>query len=497
MCGILGLLTTDTYALKGEAFLKDALLVSQVRGMHSTGLMQIGTSGDIGMFKKAVNASTFIDEADAKTILGKAGRSRVTVGHVRHATSGAKDVDENAHPFRITRADKSEIIGVHNGSFRDWKNKKNSKDIDVDSAWAFQMIADENADAFEYFNGPFALVWYDTRTPDVLYMARNKERPLNYFVTEDGKSMYFMSELGSLGWVAGRNEMKKKQEIGYRYLEPGLLYQFSLKEIGSFKSTEYPSYDPKTTIHVPSSVVHHRGNTRNMYDEHEWGGLDDPWDQSFRGGSHRPWRPHTPGYISGTDYGIERIERVLDGVKEALKQARNKANAPSKEETEAAVVSMDDLEKAIEEAIAEHAEKKDRPKALVLPLRSLSRPMFLGDTTGHHVSQAEKRLVQDMALYGQVVDFNGLLYDEDEKVVEGEATIFRNGKWETVEAQLRAVERNRKFLYTQGRYPQRVVISGYNNSPGRGLPPIFILNELNNAQRNLILVEAGKIAAAN
>lgn len=502
MCGISGLLTTESYALKAEEFLKQSLIVNQLRGMHSTGLFQIGTKGDIDLFKKAVHASDFIDVKEAKDLIGKAGRSRLTVGHVRHATVGAKDKDENAHPFVITREDGSQLVGVHNGSLRNWKFKKGSKDVEVDSAWAFQMLADEGADAFEYFDGAFAFVWYDTRTPDVVYMARNKERPLHYFVTEDKKSMYFMSELGSLGWIGGRNELKKNTEIGFRYLDPGLIYKFSLKEIGEHTSAAFPSYDPKTTITPPVTPYNNYGNYGRRYDMlNDYYGDDNDWGDSHSGENfRRGWNPHgqTPGYIQ-RDYNADRTDGILERVKEALKQARNKTDAPSEEEVETlAVVTNDDLEVALAEAVRTFQEEKEGKKATVLPLSTLSTPMFIGSPVDTAAEHKEKALIQDMAMYGMIVDFSGILFDEEDKSVEGEATVYQNGKWIKAEATLRNITGQRaKFLYTGNRHPQRVAIIGYDNDPGRGLPAQYVVAELTPDQRNLILNKAGKLAVSH
>ena len=470
--------------------MRDSLIVNQVRGMHSTGLFQVGNDGAISYFKSAVNASAFISLKEAKDILGKAARTKLTVGHVRHATQGASDLADNAHPFLVTRQDGSQLIGVHNGTFRNWKNKKNSKDVDVDSAWAFQMLAEENADAFEYFDGAFALVWYDSRTPDVIYMARNKERPLHFVVSEDRKSMFGMSELGSLGWLAGKHDVKRHKD-GYLYLDPGHIYTFSLKDIGQFTKAEYPAYDHNTTIYTPA--VYH-GQASRMYDEADWGG----GGFGFHG-DRVPFRAQ--GYRAPeVDYNFERTDRILGQVKLALQKARRARDAENSEETEeTTVIDQEKLDRELEEGISKEIQQfhaaQARSTALV-PVSSLRAPMFLVNPSDKTASRKEIAAVQDHALYGMVVDFTGILYDDVEDVVYGEAQVLLSGKWTTRETILRGLgSRKAKFAYGPNKGPRRVVLCGIMDRKDSNLPPALIAAELSNDQRQLILEEVHKRVA--
>lgn len=483
MCGISFVLTSEAYCGKAEAFMKESLIVNQVRGMHSTGIFQIATNGDISYFKQAVNASQFIGVTEAKNLLGKAARSRLTVGHVRHATQGAADKSENAHPFMVTREDGSKLIGVHNGNFRSFKNKKNSKDFEVDSAWAFQMLADEKADAFEYFDGAFALVWYDTLTPDVLYMARNKDRPLHYMISEDGKSMYGMSELGSLGWLTGASRVdikKTKEEQGFFFLEPGWIYQFDLKQIGKWDRAKYPEYDPKTTVHQPVSHVSH------MYDDADWGGEHGFYQAPFRGERLHPgWRAP-----SSVDYDFEQTDRTLAKVKLALKQARNKRDAALEEggEETSPIIDADALNRALEDGIAENIRKfQDSKKASLVPLSELSSPMYLASIRDQNATRGEIKSCQALQLYGMVVDFTPILYDEENASVLGDAEIYIHGKWVKIECSLRGITPRRgNFIYHPKRGPHRVTLCGYGTQPDP-LPAYVVASEMHDSGKALIM----------
>ena len=119
MCGIVGTVTTDNNPAKLASWLSDALITSQVRGVHSTGLFQIKKDHkSFRTFKRAVNASTFVEIKEADDIISDAGKFPLTVGHVRHATVGQK-TDINAHPF-VAVGDRRTVIGVHNGTLQGW-----------------------------------------------------------------------------------------------------------------------------------------------------------------------------------------------------------------------------------------------------------------------------------------------------------------------------------------------------------------------------------------
>jgi hypothetical protein len=466
--------------------MKDSLIVNQVRGMHSTGLFQLAMNGDLSYFKQATHASNFVDLKEAKELLGKAARTRLTVGHVRHATQGAKDKTENAHPFLVTREDGSKLIGVHNGNFRSFKSKKNSKDFDVDSAWAFQMLADESADAFEHFDGAFALVWYDSRNPDTLFMARNKDRPLHYVLSDDGKSMYGMSELGSLGWLTGRRDIKKGKD-GFFFIEPGYLYKFNIKEPGQFTRAKYPEYDPKTTVSQPVSSV---------YDDADWeGGF------GFR---HAPFRAtHTPGHIqraAPVDYDAERTYRVLENVKSALKQARVKRDSADSEEAETSpIIDTDVLNRQLEDGISDAIRNfRDSKTAALVPMSTLKSAMHLYDIRENDVSREEIKSAQNLLAYGMVVDFSPILYDPENETVWGDAEVCIHGKWEKFEAALRGITPRRgNFIYHPKRGAHRVTVCGYASRPQERLPNYFICSEMKDNGKTLIMHRVEKLTAAH
>lgn len=248
MCGIHFVISNNKAATGLSGFMKNAFLANQVRGTDSSGVFQVKhTLNDKGLrnvelFKRAVSGTDFIDTQGAASILNGCGANLATVGHVRAATQG-NVVDGNAHPFTVIREDGSRLIGVHNGSLTNWKNKTGGDEYDVDSKWLYSKIAQDGIAAFDAIEGPFALVWFDSNHPDHMFVARNKDRPLFWAVSEDNKSMVAASELGMLGWLVERNGIKLGKWAGddyFSYAEERHLYKINMLDLNDITKTELP-----------------------------------------------------------------------------------------------------------------------------------------------------------------------------------------------------------------------------------------------------------------
>lgn len=486
MCGIHGIITTDTYLRNGDDFMSDAFLANQVRGTHSSGIYQV-RNGKISTYKKATNASNFLEDPQTKPLINGAGSANLTVGHVRHATAGSI-TDENAHPFLVTREDGSQLVGVHNGTLKEWKHKDGGKDHSVDSAWAFETLARENADAFEYFTGAYALVWYDSKHPDCVFMARNDQRPMHYTVTKDQKSMLFASELGMLGWIAERNRMElhvEKGGSGFFYLRPGMIYKFSLKEVGKYESWEAPKYDPATG-EAPStySWPNHYGKRyvqgSSLYDDED---------------SYSPWRPQTSGYVN-RPYGQKA---VMEHIKESLREARNErfkennkvvvTDADTGEQLNAEVISSDDMElrlaEAIKTSIEEWEKERAAPKQGSVWDHLLFNPQATRSPNDASATRKEIKSVRDMGMYGQMVMFEGILFDEETAVVFGTFQVLHENSGEvlTYDGEYRFATAKEAAKYVDK--TTLFTIVGWNSGLS-GQYPTFVLTPATKPQINVV-----------
>lgn len=256
MCGIVFTLSKPHHHAKLDDFMGDALLASQVRGVDSTGIFRVShkpMSGakierSVTMLKDAVDATTFLRRTPVKDMVRSTTYAALTVGHVRAKTHGAV-THANAHPFEVMRTDMSELIGVHNGSLQGWKDLEDGDDYAVDSEWMYNKIAEDGIDAFKGFDGAYALVWYDSRTPEVVNIARNDKRPLFFAWTADRKGIVGASEVGMLGWIADRAGVElyegpdvEGKNAKYLYFSPGRLYKFSLNTMEIVSVTELPTF---------------------------------------------------------------------------------------------------------------------------------------------------------------------------------------------------------------------------------------------------------------
>lgn len=241
MCGIHGTISTSSsYRSFLSRFMEQAFVANSLRGMDSSGVFQVTNKKKAYYHKLALPGPLFVENKMAKLFMSEAGSSPVTVGHVRHATAGKVNVD-NSHPFIGYKNDGSVLIGVHNGTLTGWSYRPGAKLFDVDSDWAISRIADEGADAFEDFTGSYAFVWWTEAAPDVVYMARNKERPLHFVLSKDRETMMFCSEPGMLAWLIERNQIPAEDEI--YVIEEDKLYAFDIggKTI-SWSKSNLPSY---------------------------------------------------------------------------------------------------------------------------------------------------------------------------------------------------------------------------------------------------------------
>ena len=223
MCGIVGIV--GKLGLKDEATIQRLLLLDYFRGIHSTGFASVdGTNHSVAVSKIGSNP---IDLFGLKSFQEACNgyRSRVFLGHNRHATKG-KVSTVNAHPFEVDH-----IVGVHNGTL-DYESHKRLEEalgeqFEVDSHALISAIArlgineaislcEEGRDSH---TGAWALVWWDGNDKTLNFL-RNKHRPLWFAYDEKFDRMLFASEHEhismSVGWSKpGYKLHKDKDGFGF------------------------------------------------------------------------------------------------------------------------------------------------------------------------------------------------------------------------------------------------------------------------------------------
>lgn len=191
MCGIIGVISAKVTTLQQDKHFKQLLIMDQVRGFDSVGVMAEKVNGNLDFYKHVYDPATFLDDKKTKAVLSTA---KAMVGHNRAATRG-NVTPMNAHPFSH-----GPITLVHNGTLTH-PLPAGASQFEVDSesiAYGLSQVEPAGAAAFlESLNGAYALCWYDTRDRS-WNIARNSERPLHYMTLTTGDTMYISSERGIL-----------------------------------------------------------------------------------------------------------------------------------------------------------------------------------------------------------------------------------------------------------------------------------------------------------
>jgi glucosamine 6-phosphate synthetase-like amidotransferase/phosphosugar isomerase protein len=253
MCGIHGIINKRVIT-KGDSFLSDAFVANTLRGEHSSGIGTVKLSKQLyDAYKLPYAGPLFRDAAYAKRLIRQGSESdTLAICHVRHATVGGISVD-TAHPFIASGEGDSAgriVMGVHNGTLTGWSSKKNARYYSVDSEWAINEIMERGYEAFKDFTGAYCFAWWDSDSPGVLNIARNKERPMHIAFLEQG-GMAYASEGGMLHWLLERNDIKRKGDI--LELDAGQHYRFHVDSLENFTKTALPEVKQVSTTSTSSN----------------------------------------------------------------------------------------------------------------------------------------------------------------------------------------------------------------------------------------------------
>lgn len=191
MCGLVGIAlshSTKFTKMHSQAF-RALLLMNQMRGRHSTGIVVVPKTLDNCINVKALGGpgpllATNEWQEIEETYL-RPGNVAAIFGHGRSATVG-KVITENAHPF-VYRDGSRCMAFVHNGTLIAYQSLPGMDKYDVDSDWLGKQIFDLGPkDAIEQIDGAMACIWFDTKDK-MLHLYRNRERPLNFMQRENSE----------------------------------------------------------------------------------------------------------------------------------------------------------------------------------------------------------------------------------------------------------------------------------------------------------------------
>jgi len=293
MCGIVGIASKTLMAKKEKDFFSQALYTDLLRGKDSTGIFTVGKDdlAEVEVFKKAYPSHDFMHLPRACSLINNFDKTAVAVGHNRAATKGGVN-HNNAHPFQH-----GNITLVHNGTLTNYNQLAGFTHTAVDSALLCRSIDEIGVqETVNKVTGAYALVWHDA-SDNTLHFLRNDKREFSMAVSEDGKSLYWASELKMLEWLLDRNNIETTEAF---LTEENLHISFDLSEAEFKPTTE--------TVEKEVQAVTYSRNTANST-----GGTKTKKDQSERIGEKEARRKAVEAGVNIPKIG-DRVEGYFWGV---------------------------------------------------------------------------------------------------------------------------------------------------------------------------------------
>lgn len=247
MCGLVSIISKKQFGFsqKDIELFDQLLLVDQLRGTDSTGVITVEADGGFHIDKEAVDSYMFqLSNPGLESRKRAWEHAQAFIGHNRKSTVG-KTTDATAHPFVI----KDRFAFVHNGTL--WDHDKLAK-TEVDSeAMAIHLeeaINKENSTVVEFqealslVEGAYACIWFN-QLNNTIQLIRNTERTLA--IAETPEAFYIASEGAMLHWILSRNSISN---FKLEAVPPDVLYTFHLDKILSYNTSDKHGLLTKTDI---------------------------------------------------------------------------------------------------------------------------------------------------------------------------------------------------------------------------------------------------------
>lgn len=262
MCGLVGM--AGNIMSNEKKMFRDMLIFDQVRGFDSTGVAVIKGITDKNNKRfdvdKEVGTPTNLWEYGYSPLFSARGIiegwPHAIIGHNRAATVGKVNRD-NAHPFII-----GDIVGVHNGSLRIYKDLAGADTYDVDSQALFNNIDINGIEhTWKNFVGAAALVYWNDKD-ETLNFIRNDERPLVFAESEKKDCLFWASEAWMIQIAAQRAgvEMARNEQgsIVFKSLPSDILHTYKINatnfELKSSQKLEKKFIAPASTVGKTTSA---------------------------------------------------------------------------------------------------------------------------------------------------------------------------------------------------------------------------------------------------
>lgn len=205
MCGLVGIAGDISAAMASTTF-KDLLDVCQVRGRDSTGVIRVEPNlREYDWVKQVGPPAMLYDTKSYERRIEKPAAA--LIGHTRSKTVGEISV-KNAHPFDNYEEG---ICGVHNGTLQSYHNLIGYNYQKVDSEVLYNHLAAKGPEeTFPILEGAFACVWWD-QVQEKIFFIRNEDRPLYFAWSQDGRQLFWASEMWMFNVVTRKITLYKDE----------------------------------------------------------------------------------------------------------------------------------------------------------------------------------------------------------------------------------------------------------------------------------------------
>lgn len=318
MCGIFGIYSTNFLDQDEKEMFASLGVFSTPRGKDATGFLAVETTSYTpkgqtrpnvfyALRKAAVQPYEFFNDPNNKREV--LGRNNALVGHNRHATIGNKDED-TAHPF-----EHGDIIGVHNGTIRNYAQKEDFSDSDR----LYKKIDEVGLKAAMNelpYDSAYALVWWNV-DENAFYFFRNDQRPIVYVLSKDGKKIMWASEGRFLKAAIAYHKMEDKWNTEVALLKTNCLVKFCENTIKDHKDYGKIRWSVTNDFLDKAVIEKHQ----RKYSGTAWTGVGGHWRGGVWSGSSTAGRTSTATRHTANDSFWQKQEEELRKKNAAAKAA--------------------------------------------------------------------------------------------------------------------------------------------------------------------------------
>ena len=276
MCGLVGFIggMKNGFCQADTTVFKQMLYMDALRGEDSTGAFVFHNTGEVEVLKDVLHANEFVRTKEFGDMSTRAiSKGQAIFGHNRKKTSGEIN-EKTAHPFVIDDEGGSpRYVFMHNGTLNNHTilernltdvllkdlgmSSFTTPDTGVDSEILGNMLCHTQGDPRKIEEmlakvvGAWACIWID-QEKEMLYMLRNKERPLSVGYSKIGT--FVASESQMIHACTSRNNTLVDK---YEMLEEDTLYSLCLGKA----ETEFTKEKLTIKKALPTTLVSGGGHT--------------------------------------------------------------------------------------------------------------------------------------------------------------------------------------------------------------------------------------------